>query len=173
MKVKKLLVIIGSNGVGKSTSAKAFLDKYTGSAFVDSDWCRAINPFPFTQETKKTVTDNLYCLIRNYLLCEEILQVVFTYGFHGERKGIFDEVIQRLCGDEEIDFVYKIIILKCDREENIRRMKVDGRDEERIARGMENTFEFYDKYNYPDIDTTEMNVAQVAEKIAEIAGIGT
>lgn len=132
---KQLLVIIGPNGVGKSTSAKAFLDKYTGSAFVDSDWCRAINPFPFTQETKKTVTDNLYCLIRNYLLCEEILQVVFTYGFHGERKSIFDEVIQRLCENEEIDFEYKIIILKCDREENIRRMKVDGRDEERIAKG--------------------------------------
>lgn len=30
-----------------------------------------------------------------------------------------------------------------------------------------------EKYNYSVIDTTELNVDQVAEKIAEIAGIGT
>lgn len=169
---KQLLVIIGPNGVGKSTSAKAFFDMYTGSAFVDSDWCRVINPFSFTLEMKKTVIDNLYCLIRNYLFCEDISRVIFTYGFHGERKRIFDEVMQRLCENEEIEIECKIIILKCDREENIRRMIADGRDEARIARGMENTFDFYDKYNYPVIETTGLEVTQVAEKIAEIAGIG-
>lgn len=174
MKVKKkLLVIIGPNGVGKSTSARAFLDMYSRSAFVDSDWCRVINPFSFSWKTKKTVTDNLYCLIRNYLLCEDILRVIFTYGFHGGRKGIFDEVIRRLRKNERIDFECHIIILKCNSDENIRRMRMDGRDEERIAGAVKNTFDFYDSYDYPVIDTTELNVDQVAEKIAEIAGIGT
>ena len=59
------------------------------SAYVDADWCRAINPFQFTEATKKTVTDNIFCLFRNYLLCTDIETVIFPYGFHGERKSIY------------------------------------------------------------------------------------
>ena len=88
---KKLIVIIGPNGVGKSTTAKSFMFYYSKSAFADSDWCRAINPFPFTQETKKTVTDN--------------------------------------------------------------------------------TFYYYDGFDYPAIDTSELQTRQVVERIAEIVGI--
>ncbi len=47
-----LIVIIGPNGVGKSPVAKSLLSRYPKSAFVDSDWCRVINPFPFTERTK-------------------------------------------------------------------------------------------------------------------------
>ena len=73
------------------------------SAYVDADWCRAINPFQFTEATKKTVTDNIFCLFRNYLLCTDIETVIFPYGFHGERKSIYNEVIRRL-RDEGIIF---------------------------------------------------------------------
>lgn len=118
--MKKLIVILGSNGIGKSTTAKAFLDKYTKCAYVDADWCRAINPFPFTPSTKEAVTENIYCILRNYLLCEDIDKVVFPYGFHGERKGIFDTVIGRL-KEEGIEFELLPIVLKCSMQENIKR----------------------------------------------------
>lgn len=167
--MKKLIVIIGPNGVGKSSAAKSLLARCPRSAFVDSDWCRVTNPFPFTEETKKSVTDNIFCLIRNYLQCRDIDYVIFTYGFHGERKAIFDEVSNRL--QEKIDFEYYIIILKCSLDENIRRMIADGREENRIKRGIDNTFHFYDRYDYPSIETTALEIDQVADCIAEIAGI--
>ena len=166
----KLIVIIGPNGVGKSSAAKSFITRCPKSAFVDSDWCRVINPFPFTAETKKTVTDNIFCLIRNYLQCSDIDYVVFTYGFHGERKDIFDSVLQRL-QKEKINFELSMVILKCSLEENIQRMISDGREEKRMKRGIDNTFHFYDRYDYPTIDTTELEIDQVADRIAEVAGI--
>ena len=64
-----------------------------------------------------------------------------------------------------------MIILKCSLDENIRRMIEDGREENRIQRGIDNTFHFYDRYDYPTIDTTELEIDQVAELIAEIAGM--
>lgn len=169
-KNKKLIVIIGSNGVGKSTSAKSFLEQNPQGAFVDSDWCRVINPFAFTKETKKTVTDNIFCLLHNYIRCTELDYVIFTYGFHGERKAIFDEVLRRL-KQENVKFQLCIVILKCSLSENVRRMRLDGREESRIQRGIDSTFGFYDEYDYPAIDTTELEVGQVAERIAGLAGM--
>ena len=165
--MKKIILIIGPNGVGKSTTARAFLDKNTRCAYIDADWCRCINPFDFTHETKKTVTENIFCLFKNYLTCPDIDMVVFPYGFHGERKEIFDAVIQRL-NSELLEYKLFPIILTCSLEENIKRVEKDKRDIVRIKRGIKNTFHFYDNYPYTKIDTTKESVEQVVDKILEL-----
>lgn len=165
--MKKLILIIGPNGVGKTTTAKALLQKMSKCAYVDADWCRAINPFPFTDATKYTVSRNIYSLFKNYLLCKDIEYVIFPYGFHGERKQIYEQVIGWL-REGGIKFEICPVILKCSKEENIRRSEQDGRDPERIERGMKNTFAFYDEYPYPCIDSTCQPPEQVAEEIIKL-----
>lgn len=165
--VKKLIVIIGSNGVGKSTAAKLFLQNNPRCAYVDADWCRAINPFPFTSATKKAVTENIYCIFKNYLLCEDIDKIVFPYGFHGERKEIFDTAINQLKKDG-IVFELFTIVLRCSMQENIKRCERDGREAERIERGIQNTFHFYDDYQCPVIVTTDLTPKETAEQIADL-----
>ena len=162
--MKQLIVIVGPNAVGKSTTARKLVEMHPQTAYIDSDWCRAMNPFFLTEATKRTVLENIYCLLRNYLVCEDINNVVFTYGWHGERKEIYDDVIEKL-RNNGLAFNENIIILKCSECENIARARRDGRDEERVKRGMEKTFSFYDKYDYPCIDTTYLTPTQVAEKI--------
>ena len=164
---KNLITIIGANGVGKSTTAKELLRICPNSAYIDAEWCRATNPFQLTEKIKKTVTDNIFCLIKNYLLCDEIETVIFPYGFHGERKSVYDEVMCRL-NNECIVFDKHIIVLKCEYEENKKRCINDGRDSERVERGLKNTFGFYDGFNYPVIDTTILYPQQVAKKIVEM-----
>lgn len=161
---KHLITIIGANGVGKTTTAQTLLQMCPHSAYIDADWCRAINPFPFTDATRKTVTDNIYCLMRNYLLCDDIETVIFPYGFHGERAKIYEEIIQRLKA-EDICFDEHIVILKCTYEENERRALADNRAPERVERGMKNTFHFYDALPYPAIDTTQLSPKQVCQCI--------
>ena len=162
--MKKLIILVGSNGVGKSTTAEAFMQRHSKCAYIDSDACRAINPFPLTPATKKAVTDNIYCLLKNYLLCVDIETIVFPYSFHGERKEIFNTVLERL-GDGGIVFEMITIVLKCSLEENIKRAVADGRDKERIERGVKNTFRFYDEFNEPSIDTTNLSPEEVANQI--------
>ncbi len=166
----KIITIIGPNAVGKSTTANTLLEKCTGCAYVDADWCRAINPFLLSESTKIAVIENIYCMFRNYIMCEDIKTIVFPYAFHGERKEIFDRVISKLNNDG-LQFDLNIIILKCSLNENIRRAKQDNRDSERIKRGIDNTFSFYDTYKYPCIDTTALSSQQVAERIIDIAKI--
>jgi len=159
--VKTLLTLLGPNGVGKSTTAEEIINKYANTAYVDSDWCRVMNPFIITEESKKTISQNIYCLLRNYLLCNSVNTVIFTYSWHGNRKEIYQKVIERL-KNTRIAFREKILILKCSAEENIKRATKDGRDIERIKRGMDMTYSFYDEFEYPIIDTTNMTPNEVA-----------
>ena len=73
--------------------------------------------------------------------------------------------------EDGISFEICPVILKCCKEENIRRTINDGRDMERIERGIKNTFRFYDEYSYPNIDSTYLQPEKVAEKIIEILNI--
>lgn len=165
--MKKLILILGANGVGKSTTAEMLLQKLFKCAYIDADWCRAINPFPFTDAPRTAVSNNIYSLFKNYLLCDDIEFIVFPYGFHGERKQLFEQVLSRL-EQEGIVFELCPIILKCCKEENIKRALKDGRNRERIERGIRNTFSFYDEYTYPSIDITYLEPNEVAEKIVNI-----
>lgn len=53
--MKQLVVIVGPNAVGKTTTAKKFIEQYSQSVYVDSDWCRTMNPFELTDVTKQVV----------------------------------------------------------------------------------------------------------------------
>lgn len=143
------------------------MQQHVKCVYVDSDACRAINPFPLTLATKKAVIENIYCLFKTYLLCIDIEMLVFPYGFHGERKEIFDTVMERLV-DDGITFEMITIVLKCSLEENIKRAITNGRNKERIERGIKNTFHFYDDFNGPSIDTTYLSPEEVVNQIDTI-----
>lgn len=49
---------------------------------------------------------------------------------------------------------------------------MDGTEENCIKREIETMFHFYDRYDYPTVDTTELEIDQVAGCIAELVGIG-
>lgn len=163
--MQTLLVLIGPNGVGKSTCAANLVQKLSNSIRVDSDWCRAMNPFSLTVETKKMVTENMYCLLKNGLSCPDINYVIFTYSLHGERKEMFEMVMGNL--KKTHSFRLRIVILTATEEILRKRGLKDGRDAERIERGVRNTAHFYDDMKEIKVDTTHLSEDEVAEKIIQ------
>lgn len=65
--MKKLIFIHGPNGVGKSTLCKKLNQVLSNSAWLESEWCRCINPFNFKQEIELITEKNMSFILRSYL----------------------------------------------------------------------------------------------------------
>lgn len=66
MTVKRLIIINGTMGVGKTTVCRELLKALPQCAFLDGDWCWMMDPFIVNEETKKMVQDNIIHLLRSY-----------------------------------------------------------------------------------------------------------
>ncbi len=167
--LKKIIFVCGASGIGKSTTCAALYKQLDNSALVDSDYCRMIHPFEFSDELKEVVTNNMFTMLRNYINCSSINNIIFLYGFHGPRKQIFDNIIDQL-SEAGLTYTFVPIILECELEENIRRARNDGRHEQRIQYGIEASRNIYHQYDYPRIDITHLTVDEAVKKMIELIG---
>ena len=162
--MKRLVLLCGPNGIGKTSICHELLRITPQSAYVDSDPLRMMNPFVLSDETIPTVAKNIGDLIENYLDCPSVETVFFSYGFHGRRREIFERVMARL---QMRELRFLPLLIWCDEEENVRRMRLDERDEARIARAIAVSRSAYANIDYPRIDVTNLNVSQAAQAVRE------
>lgn len=79
--MKHLIVINGTMGVGKSTTARALCDLLQPSFFLDGDWCWSMSPFSPTEADKRMVLDNITHLLRSFLSSDRPY-VIFCWVLH-------------------------------------------------------------------------------------------
>jgi len=168
--MKNLLFICGPNGIGKTTICKEIMRKLPNSAYVDSDPCRLMNPFILNDKTIPTIANNISDLLINYIGCPVIETVIFSYGFHGRRKEVFELVMQAV---SKRDFNFIPFLLTCSEEENIKRMNMDNRSSERKQRAIGESRKAFDDVSYPSIDITDFSASEAAENIIKKAGLST
>lgn len=160
---KKLIFICGPNGVGKSSTGRELIGYIENSAFVDSDLCSLRNPFIIT-EGIDIGRQFMQFMLTKYLESSLYESIIWAYGFHGHRKANFREIMIKL-RELNIDFDFIPIILTCDLDVNIKRMKCDNRDEARINRAINNTRIIYNDYPFPTINTTKLTLKETVYEI--------
>lgn len=63
---KRLIVINGTMGVGKSATARALADLLQPCFHLDGDWCWAMSLFAPTEADKALVRSNISHLLRGF-----------------------------------------------------------------------------------------------------------
>ena len=164
--MKKLYLIGGTMGVGKTTVCRAMQKKLPHCVFLDGDWCWDMSPFVVSEETKAMVMDNICHLLQNFLRCTAYENIIFCWVMH--EQSIIDDILSRLdVGEAEVKTISLIASEKAitarlekDVTAGIRTPDVIERSTARIP--------FYKKLNTVKIDTDEKTVDAVAEEIAAL-----
>jgi len=165
---KKLIMVGGPGGVGKTTVCRELFKKLNGSAWLDADWCWMVNPYPGkTPEQKKYAEAAFGYILNGYLDDVNTKVILFCWAMH--RDFMFDLVTDYL---KEKDYELTKIVLVCSSKEiYIDRLKKDNRREEQIKACEADDMQLYYKLNAHIIDMAYLTISEVAEKIIGIAHI--
>lgn len=162
---KKLIIVNGTMGVGKSAACKELYKRLEGSVWLDGDWCWMMNPFIVNKENKKMVEDNITYLLRNYLTNSSFKYVIFNWVIHTEE--IFDILLKRLRLNN-LEFEIIKITLVCSEKSLKNRIKKDInnnlRDEGIIDRSLER-LKLYKNMDTIKIDTSNISISETVDRI--------
>ena len=163
---KKLIIISGVMGVGKTTISKRLYKELENSFWLDGDNCWMMNPFNVNDENKEMVLDNIGYILNNFISNSSSKYIIFNWVIHTDE--IMNDILSRL-NINDVD-VYKITLISSE-EELIRRINKDVelglRDNENIKRSLER-FELYKKMNTIKIDTTNRSIEEIIKNILEV-----
>lgn len=164
--MKKLVIINGNMGVGKSTTCKKLYGKLSNSVWLDGDWCWMMNPFTVNEENKKMVVDNITYLLRNFLSNSSFQYVIFDWVIHLEE--IFDIILSKL---NDLDFQLIKITLICD-EDNLKKrilkdIENNLREQDNIIFSL-NRNQLYENMDTIKIDTSDSCIEETVNNIIEI-----
>lgn len=157
--MKHVYLIGGPMGIGKSTICNQLNQDLDHSVFLDGDWCWNMDPFIVNQDTKNMVLDNITHCLNNFIHTPGIENIIFCWVMH--KQDIIDQIIQKL-DTEGVDI--HLISLICEKEELIKRMLIDRRDNQTIQKSLQ-YLEFYKDLDTQKIDVTTLDVQKTIDKI--------
>lgn len=166
--MKKLLMINGSMGVGKTTVCQALKHLLKPCAFLDGDWCWDMEPFQVTQENKKMVLDNIAYLLNSYLQNSAFSYVIFCWVVPAE--SIWEEILSHITAQ---DFcVYKITLLANEQtlSQRILLDAIHPRQEDTLQKSL-SYLPFYSHMNTNRIHTDDKSVSEICEEIIRLLGV--
>ena len=164
---KRLYLIGGPMGVGKTTAGQILKRSLSKCVFLDGDWCWDMDPFQVTEETKQMVIENICMLLNNFLHCTVYQNIVFCWVMHQQK--ILDEIISRL--DTEKCRILKVSLVcteKALRERLVKDIEEGVRKEDVISRSL-SYLPLYDKLDTVKIDVSEKSAEKIAEEIIRTA----
>jgi adenylate kinase family enzyme len=123
MSAKKLVIITGAPGVGKTAVSRALFETLDGCAWLDSDWCWMLPPWHAKSDAQKQHVEDLFGrILRGYLADEATRVVLFSWVMPA--PAMFDIIANQLRG---VPYEPVRIALVCEAEAHVARMRGDGR----------------------------------------------
>ena len=160
---KRLILVNGPMGVGKTAVCRQLVRLCAPAAFLDGDWCWMLEPFTVTPETKELVLSNIAHMLESYGRCTACRTVVFCWVMH--QQEIIDEILSRL--DTAHCQVINISLI-CTEEELVCRLQKDveaGIRTADVIRRSVSRLPLYKELDTIPVDTSGLDASAVAGEI--------
>lgn len=161
--MKKLIMINGTMGVGKTTTSRELQKMLNNCVFLDGDWCWDMHPFIVNEETKRMVLDNIVYMLNNFLHCNTYEHIIFCWVMH--EQSIIDHILSRidvsLCDVQVYSLLCREDVLKERRSKDIIN---EIRKEDILARTIAR-LSLYDCLDTIKVDVSELSIAEAVNRI--------
>lgn len=157
--MKKLIVVNGPNGFGKSAVCRSLKGVLNHSICLDGDWCWMMNPWIVNDENRAMVENNITYQLRSFLTNSTFEHVIFSWVLH--REEILQGLLKRL---DDLEFDTQTITLISSETALRQRMEQDHRPEEQILSSIERLC-LYRNMGTTKIDTSTHGVDEVVEQM--------
>ena len=164
--MKKLFIIGGTMGIGKSTVSQILKRNLPNSVFLDGDWCWDSSPFQVTAETKEMVIKNICAVLNNFLKCSAYENIIFCWVMH--EQSIIDAITSGL---DTANCRVLAISLLCSELELTQRLQKDVaagiRTPDVIERSVQR-IPLYQNLDTIKVNTSGKSATEVAQEIAAL-----
>lgn len=165
--MKKLIIINGVMGVGKTAVSKELYKRVDKAIWLDGDWCWMMDPFVVNEDTKGMVLDNITHQLQNFINCKDFKHIIFNWVIDEEK--IYQDILKSLTGEFT---VYKITLM-CSAKVLCQRIECDVsaglRDEGNYERSLAK-LEKYQLLSSIKVDTDNRSIDEIVEDIINILG---
>lgn len=159
---KKLIIINGTMGVGKSTLVKNLYKQIDNSVWLDGDWCWLMNPWNITEENKAMAMKNIHFILNQYLQNSMFEYIFFTWVIH--KESIFEEILGGLSSS---DFDLMKVTITCSEEDLKTRMVIDRRRMSDIEHSVKR-LKCYDRMDTIKVNTSDSDITESIRKLYDI-----
>ena len=162
--MKRVILICGTMGVGKTRTCRELQKVLDRNVFLDGDWCWDMRPFTVTDETKAVVVDNICAMLGNFLRCGAWENVVFCWVM--QDKAIAENILRRL---DLTDVNARLFTLMVSEKALRARLEADvqsGKRERDVIERSVARLPLYERMDTEKIDTDALTPDQIAEIIA-------
>ncbi len=161
--MKKLIIINGAPGSGKTSVASILYQSLNASVWLDGDWCWMMNPFLVNDKNKEMVESNIFHVLNNFLANSQFHYIIFNWVIGHEK------LMKRITDNLNLKGVktYKISLVCSDLDVLEKRLKKDGRSQIEIADSIKRQESYY-QMNTIKIDSSSLSLNDVSQKIVDI-----
>lgn len=163
--MKKLLVINGTMGVGKTDLARELFHKLEKCAWLDGDWCWMTRPFQLKEEEKAPLLKMMSTLLRHYLDSSHIEIVIFSWVI--PRNEILQEILNQVGSDYELLRVTLIANEQTLRDRIAKRRNYEARDEFESDRSLQYAATQFQNMQPYSVETSGRTTVELSLSIIE------
>lgn len=158
---KKLIIVNGPPGIGKTTTCKKLHQLLQRSVWLDGDWCWMSNPWTVTEETKRMAENNMAFLLNSFLSCSEYDFILYSWIFRSDE--VFRKILDKL---QSNDFLLYKYTLTCSQNVFLKRLEDAGRDKRQFSMCIESLYQC-ESTESENIDTTYSSGEEVARTLQD------
>lgn len=163
--MKRLIVVRGTMGAGKSAACRELLHLLQPGVWLDGDWCWMMEPFVPNGENRAMVMENICILLRNFMRNTQLEYVIFCWVLHQDE--ILDDLLARLAGE---DFCLTVVTLDITEASLRQRLEGEIRRGTRAADVVERSvarLPLYHRLRGRHLDVSRITAKEAAETIAQ------